>query len=37
MFWDLSLPLPRDRSSTNLQDCIQLFMSKEELDGDEEP
>ncbi|CAF1922065.1 unnamed protein product [Rotaria magnacalcarata] len=37
MFWDLSLPLPRDRLSTNLQDCIQLFMSKEELDGDEEP
>ncbi|CAF1175580.1 unnamed protein product [Rotaria sordida] len=37
MFWDLSLPLPRDRSSTTLQECIQLFMSKEELNGDEEP
>ncbi|CAF2428907.1 unnamed protein product [Rotaria sp. Silwood2] len=37
MFWDLSLPLPRDRSSTTLQECIQLFMSEEELNGDEEP
>jgi ubiquitin carboxyl-terminal hydrolase 2/21 len=37
MFWDLSLPLPRDRSSTDLQECIQLFMSKEELDGNEKP
>ncbi|CAF3442376.1 unnamed protein product [Rotaria sp. Silwood1] len=37
MFWDLSLPLPRNRSSTTLQECIQLFMSKEELNDDEEP
>lgn len=37
MFWDLSLPLPRDNSSTTLHDCIQLFMSKEILDGDEKP
>jgi hypothetical protein len=27
----------QDRSSTDLQECIQLFMSKEELDGNEKP
>ncbi|CAF1085313.1 unnamed protein product [Adineta ricciae] len=37
MFWDLSIPLPRDKSSTSLQECFQLFMNKEELDGDEKP
>ncbi|UJR38137.1 hypothetical protein I4U23_030816 [Adineta vaga] len=37
MFWDLSIPLPRNKSSTTLQECFQLFMSREELDGDEKP
>lgn len=37
MFWDLSIPLPRSKSSTSVQECIQLFMSKEELDGNEKP
>ncbi|CAF0895836.1 unnamed protein product [Adineta steineri] len=37
MFWDLSIPLPRDKSSTSLQECIQLFMNREELDGNEKP
>ncbi|CAF1285748.1 unnamed protein product [Adineta steineri] len=37
MFWDLSIPLPRSKSSSSVQECIQLFMSKEELDGDEKP
>ncbi|CAF0980019.1 unnamed protein product [Didymodactylos carnosus] len=34
-FWDLSVPLPRNKSTSTLQQCIQLFMSKEELDGNE--
>ncbi|CAF0944196.1 unnamed protein product [Didymodactylos carnosus] len=37
-FWDLSVPLPRvskNKSSSTLQECIQLFMSREELDGNE--
>jgi len=37
MFWDLSIPLPRNKSSSSVQECIQLFMSKEELDGNEKP
>jgi ubiquitin carboxyl-terminal hydrolase 2/21 len=37
MFWDLSIPLPRNKSSCSVQECIQLFMSKEELDGNEKP
>jgi len=37
MFWDLSIPLPRDKPSTTVQECLQLFMSKEELTDDEEP
>jgi len=36
-FWDLSVPLPRGKSTSTLQECIQLFMSKEELDGNERP
>lgn len=27
----------QDKSSTSLQECFQLFMNKEELDGDEKP
>lgn len=38
MFWDLSLPLPsRNDSSTNLEECIKLFMNEEVLDGKEKP
>ncbi|CAF2671104.1 unnamed protein product [Rotaria sp. Silwood2] len=37
MFWDLSIPLPRNKSSSSVQECIQLFMSKEDLDGNEKP
>lgn len=27
----------KNKTSTNVQECIQLFMSKEELDGNEKP
>jgi len=37
MFWDLSIPLPRNKSSIHLNECIQLFMSEEQLDGKEKP
>ncbi|CAF0989602.1 unnamed protein product [Adineta ricciae] len=37
MFWDLSIPLPRNKSSSSVQECIQLFMSREDLDGNEKP
>lgn len=37
MFWDLSIPLPRNKSSCSVQECLQLFMSKEELDDNEKP
>jgi len=37
-FWDLSLPLPRSKSSgLNLQSCFAEFTQEEILDGDEKP
>lgn len=37
-FWDLSLPLPRAKSSgLNLQTCFAEFTQEEVLDGDEKP
>nr|CAX73508.1 Ubiquitin carboxyl-terminal hydrolase 2 [Schistosoma japonicum] len=33
-FWDLSLPIPK-KPNVNILDCLNLFTSKEELDGDE--
>ncbi|XP_071095598.1 ubiquitin carboxyl-terminal hydrolase 2-like isoform X2 [Haliotis cracherodii] len=30
-FWDLSLPIPKNRSEVSLDDCIRLFMKEEEL------
>ncbi len=32
-----SFVLLKNKSSTSVQECIQLFMSKEELDGNEKP
>lgn len=37
MFWDLSIPLPRNKNTCTVQECLQLFMSKEELDDNEKP
>ncbi|UJR08157.1 hypothetical protein I4U23_012431 [Adineta vaga] len=37
MFWDLSIPIPRTKPSSSVQECVQLFMSKEDLDGNEKP
>ncbi|XP_067674267.1 ubiquitin carboxyl-terminal hydrolase 2-like [Haliotis asinina] len=30
-FWDLSLPIPKNRSEVSLDDCIRLFMKEEDL------
>ncbi|CAH8469688.1 unnamed protein product [Schistosoma turkestanicum] len=35
-FWDLSLPIPK-KPNVNILDCLSLFTSKEELDGNERP
>ncbi|THD21693.1 Ubiquitin specific protease 41 [Fasciola hepatica] len=35
-FWDLSLPIPK-KSNVNIVDCLHLFTSKEDLDGNERP
>uniref|UniRef100_A0A5K4F050 Ubiquitin carboxyl-terminal hydrolase n=1 Tax=Schistosoma mansoni TaxID=6183 RepID=A0A5K4F050_SCHMA len=35
-FWDLSLPIPK-KSNVSILDCLNLFTSKEELDGNERP
>ncbi|KAF7260937.1 hypothetical protein EG68_01835 [Paragonimus skrjabini miyazakii] len=35
-FWDLSLPIPK-KSNVNIMDCLRLFTSKEDLDGNERP
>ncbi|CAH8454935.1 unnamed protein product [Heterobilharzia americana] len=35
-FWDLSLPIPK-KPNVNILDCLNLFTSKEELDGDDRP
>lgn len=36
-FWDLSLPLPSKTSQVHLGDCINIFMTEEVLEGDNEP
>ncbi|RUS84912.1 hypothetical protein EGW08_007322, partial [Elysia chlorotica] len=36
-FWDLSVSIPKNRSEVNLEDCIKLFMKKEELAAEERP
>jgi ubiquitin carboxyl-terminal hydrolase 2/21 len=38
-FLDLSLPIPKGRSASNvnLMDCFELFASEETLEGDERP
>ncbi|KAA0190455.1 Ubiquitin carboxyl-terminal hydrolase 2 [Fasciolopsis buskii] len=35
-FWDLSLPIPK-KTNVNIVDCLRLFTSKEDLDGNERP
>ncbi|XP_055684046.1 ubiquitin carboxyl-terminal hydrolase Usp2 isoform X2 [Lutzomyia longipalpis] len=36
-FWDLSLPLPASSSRSKLENCLELFIREEILDGDEMP
>lgn len=36
-FWDLSLPLPSEKTDPNLYHCLDLFMEEEFLDGPERP
>ena len=40
-FWDLSLPIPASgksiMSNIKLQQCLELFVKEEILDGDEKP
>ncbi|CAH8446503.1 unnamed protein product [Dicrocoelium dendriticum] len=35
-FWDLSLPIPK-KSNVTIMDCLRLFTSKDDLDGNERP
>jgi ubiquitin carboxyl-terminal hydrolase 2/21 len=36
-FWDLSLPLPRDRIRCDIEQCLKEFTAQEVLDDDEQP
>ncbi|TWW75172.1 ubiquitin carboxyl-terminal hydrolase 2 [Takifugu rubripes] len=38
-FWDLSIPIPAQKSSeeVTLKDCLRLFTKEDVLDGDESP
>nr|KAG5692572.1 hypothetical protein BaRGS_024132 [Batillaria attramentaria] len=36
-FWDLSLPIPKNKSELSLDDCLRLFMKEEELEAEERP
>lgn len=36
-FWDLSVPLPPSSSRCKLENCLELFIREEVLDGDEMP
>lgn len=36
-FWDLSLPIPKNKSEVSLDDCLRLFMKEEELEAEERP
>ncbi|XP_059619055.1 ubiquitin carboxyl-terminal hydrolase Usp2-like [Phlebotomus argentipes] len=36
-FWDLSLPLPASSTRSKLENCLELFIREEILDGDEMP
>jgi len=36
-FWDLSLPIPKNRSEVRISDCLDSFMKEEVRDGDERP
>lgn len=36
-FWDLPLPVPRNRNRIDIDECIAEFTSAEILDGNEQP
>ena len=36
-FLPFDMFIEQNKSSTTVQECLQLFMSKEELNGDEKP
>ncbi|KAK2142358.1 hypothetical protein LSH36_965g00004 [Paralvinella palmiformis] len=36
-FWDLSLPIPKNKNPVALIDCFNLFTQEEFLDGEERP
>uniref|UniRef100_A0A182KEK1 USP domain-containing protein n=1 Tax=Anopheles christyi TaxID=43041 RepID=A0A182KEK1_9DIPT len=36
-FWDLSLPLPSSSSRCKLENCLEMFIKEEIMDGIDQP